>query len=161
MQCLSCAAQELSAEETAARRNKLAKMRALLFYHEQKAKHVKAIKSKEYRRKLNKAARRKARDGAGAEGDSAALRAAAEDAEFERAKVLLIRCSRVEQCESLMCPSNAEVTVVASPWLLIKTSRLLFMTGFSMCNASLVSGGAQRPSAFDDMSGTRGIPVLP
>lgn len=79
--------QELSAEEAAARRNKLAKMRALLFYHEQKAKHLKAIKSKEYRRKLNKAARRKAKDGAAADGDSSALKAAAEDAEFERAKV--------------------------------------------------------------------------
>lgn len=136
-------------------------MRALLFYHEQKAKHVKAIKSKEYRRKLNKAARRKARDGAGAEGDSAALRAAAEDAEFERAKVLLTRCSRLEQCESLLCPSKAEATVVAPPWLLIKTSHLLFTRGFSMWSATLFSGVAQRPSAFGDMSGARSIYVLP
>lgn len=39
-------AQALSAEEQAARRDRLAKMRALLFYHERKAARMKAIKSK-------------------------------------------------------------------------------------------------------------------
>lgn len=62
-------------------------MRALLFYHEVKAKRMKAIKSKEYRRHLNKSARRKAKTAAAADGDSSALKAAAESAEFERAKV--------------------------------------------------------------------------
>jgi U3 small nucleolar RNA-associated protein 14 len=38
--------QALSAEEQAARRDRLAKMRALLFYHERKAARMKAIKSK-------------------------------------------------------------------------------------------------------------------
>ncbi len=61
-------------------------MRALLFYHERKAARMKAIKSKEYRRRTNKAARRKAsKDG---DGTGEALREAAEEAEFERAKVI-------------------------------------------------------------------------
>jgi U3 small nucleolar RNA-associated protein 14 len=34
--------------------SKLAQMRALLFYHETKAKHLKKIKSKAYHRKLKK-----------------------------------------------------------------------------------------------------------
>lgn len=40
----------LDAEEIKARQAKLAKMRAVLFYHEQKAKRLKAIKSKAYHR---------------------------------------------------------------------------------------------------------------
>lgn len=51
---------------------------------------MKAIKSKEYRRQLNKSARRKAKTAAAADGDSSALKAAAESAEFERAKVTAI-----------------------------------------------------------------------
>ena len=42
-------------EEARERQNRLAKMRALLFYHEAKARRLKKIKSKEYRRKLKKA----------------------------------------------------------------------------------------------------------
>lgn len=80
------ALQALTVEEARARRDRLAKMRALLFYHELKAKRVKAIKSKDYHRRLNRAARRKATK-AGEAGDEGALQAAAEDAEFERAKV--------------------------------------------------------------------------
>ena len=38
--------QALSVEEARERQNKLAKMRALLFYHELKAKRMKKIKSK-------------------------------------------------------------------------------------------------------------------
>ncbi len=37
-------------EEAKERRNRLAKMRALLFYHEVKARRLKSIKSKEYHR---------------------------------------------------------------------------------------------------------------
>lgn len=58
------ATQALSVEEVRERQNRLARMRALLFYHEAKAKRLKKIKSKEYRRKLKKAggaARRGAR----------------------------------------------------------------------------------------------------
>jgi U3 small nucleolar RNA-associated protein 14 len=47
--------QALSVEEARERQNRLAKMRALLFYHEAKARRLKKIKSKEYRRKLKKA----------------------------------------------------------------------------------------------------------
>lgn len=46
--------QALTVEEARERQNRLAKMRALLFYHEAKAKRMKKIKSKEYRRKLKK-----------------------------------------------------------------------------------------------------------
>jgi hypothetical protein len=49
------ALQALTVEEARERQNRLAKMRALLFYHELKAKRLKKIKSKEYRRKLKKA----------------------------------------------------------------------------------------------------------
>jgi U3 small nucleolar RNA-associated protein 14 len=61
-------------------------MRALLFYHEVKAKRLKKIKSKEYRRKLKKAEKRRAGE-AGDEGDEEQLRLDLEAAEFERAKV--------------------------------------------------------------------------
>ena len=83
--------QALSFEEAQARRDRLAKMRALLFYHELKARRVKAIKSKEYHRRLNRAAKRKAAKAGEAGDDNEALRAAAEDAEFERVKVLRLQ----------------------------------------------------------------------
>jgi len=80
----------LTAEEAAERRNKLAKMRALLFYHELKAKRMKKIKSKEYRRKIKKAEKRKALALGGGSGDAdfdeETLRHELEDAEFDRAK---------------------------------------------------------------------------
>mmetsp|Transcript_5357 Transcript_5357/g.11731 ORF Transcript_5357/g.11731 Transcript_5357/m.11731 type:complete len:1130 (-) Transcript_5357:373-3762(-) len=78
----------LTMEEAKARRDKLAKMRSLLFYHEMKAKRLKAIKSKEYHRKLAKAEKRKAdRLGEGMdEADAEALKDAEVEAEFERAK---------------------------------------------------------------------------
>lgn len=41
-------------EEAKARRERLAKMRSLLFYHELKAKRLKAIKSKEFHKKQAK-----------------------------------------------------------------------------------------------------------
>ncbi|PRW50835.1 U3 small nucleolar RNA-associated 14-like protein A [Chlorella sorokiniana] len=81
------AMKELTVEEARERQNRLAKMRALLFYHEAKAKRLKKIKSKEYRRKLKKSEKRKAEAGGG-EGDEGeeALRLELEAAEFERAK---------------------------------------------------------------------------
>ncbi len=80
----------LTVSEARERRDKLAKMRALMFYHEMKAKRLKKIKSKEYRRRLKKAEKRKAE--AGAEGgadlllDEEELRQAQEEAEFNRAQ---------------------------------------------------------------------------
>jgi hypothetical protein len=84
--------QALDLTEAKARRDRLAKMRSLLFYQEQKAAHLNKIKSKDYHRKLLKAERRKAAkagepSGAEEEQDEAAARAAQEQAEFERAKV--------------------------------------------------------------------------
>ena len=84
----------LTVEEAKQRREKLAKMRALLFYHEVKAKRLKKIKSKEYRRRLKKAAKAKAAAAADAatneDGvlllDEDALRKEREQAEFERAR---------------------------------------------------------------------------
>jgi hypothetical protein len=52
--CLPPSLQELTLEEARARRDRLAKMRSLLFYHELKAKRLKAIKSKEFHRKQAK-----------------------------------------------------------------------------------------------------------
>jgi U3 small nucleolar RNA-associated protein 14 len=80
----------LTVGEAKERREKLAKMRALMFYHEMKAKRLKKIKSKEYRRRLKKAEKRKAE--AGGEGgadlllDEDELRQAQEEAEFNRAQ---------------------------------------------------------------------------
>ena len=51
--------QALSAEEVAKRRDELAKMRSLLFKHEEKSRHMAKIKSKDYHRRLKKAARNK------------------------------------------------------------------------------------------------------
>ena len=104
--------QALTFEEAQARRDRLAKMRALLFYHELKAKRVKAIKSKEYHRRLNRAAKRKAAKAGDAGDDDEALRAAAEDAEFERVKVPSpgprCVCSAISCCVAAMyvgCPN--------------------------------------------------------
>ena len=77
----------LNAEEAKARRDELAKMRALLFYHEVKAKRLKKIKSKEYRRRMKKADKKKLETGGqdmlvGEEE----LQAQREEAEYERAK---------------------------------------------------------------------------
>ncbi|KAG7667273.1 hypothetical protein Ndes2526B_g04225 [Nannochloris sp. 'desiccata'] len=81
----------LTVGEAKERREKLAKMRALMFYHEMKAKRLKKIKSKEYRRRLKKAEKRKAEAGAGEGGadlllDEDELRQAQEEAEFNRAQ---------------------------------------------------------------------------
>ncbi|GIL87950.1 hypothetical protein Vretifemale_15914 [Volvox reticuliferus] len=81
----------LSLEEAKERRDRLAKLRALLFYHELKSRRLKAIKSKEYHRHLARAAKRKATKLAAAAaeaggGDVDAERAAAIEAEFQRAK---------------------------------------------------------------------------
>lgn len=78
----------LSAEEAKARREQLAKQRALLFYHEVKAKRMKKIKSKEYRRRLKKAERKKS--ATGEEGmlllNEDELQQQREEAEYARAK---------------------------------------------------------------------------
>ena len=54
-------AQALTVEEAKERRERMAKMRSLLFAHEQKAKRLKAIKSKGFHRHAKKAAKMKAR----------------------------------------------------------------------------------------------------
>ncbi|KAI3427018.1 hypothetical protein D9Q98_006960 [Chlorella vulgaris] len=74
----------LTVKEARERQNRLAKMRALLFYHEAKAKRMKKIKSKEYRRKLKKSDQRKAE--AAGEGGEDEIRLEQEQAEFDRAK---------------------------------------------------------------------------
>ncbi|KXZ48222.1 hypothetical protein GPECTOR_29g127 [Gonium pectorale] len=82
----------LSLEEARERRARLAKLRSLLFYHELKSRRLKAIKSKEYHRHLARAAKRKATKmaaaaaEAGPDGDVDGERAAAIEAEFQRAK---------------------------------------------------------------------------
>jgi U3 small nucleolar RNA-associated protein 14 len=80
----------LSAEEAKARREELAKQRALLFYHEVKAKRLKKIKSKEYRRRLKKAEKRKSQTATGEDGmlllDEDELKQQREEAEYARAK---------------------------------------------------------------------------
>lgn len=77
----------LSPEEAKARKDQLARMRALLFYHEVKAKRLKKIKSKEYRRKLKKSRKRKQEE---LEEmtlmDEDEIRQQREEAEYERAK---------------------------------------------------------------------------
>ena len=77
----------LNAEEAKARREELAKMRALLFYHEVKAKRLKKIKSKEYRRRLKRADKKKSNGESDMMllGDEE-LRQQREEAEYERAK---------------------------------------------------------------------------
>eukprot|EP00877_Chromochloris_zofingiensis_P011898 jgi/Chrzof1/6962/Cz02g05190.t1 len=77
----------LSVDEARERAARLAKMRHLLFYAELKAKRLSKIKSKEYHRKMNKAAKRKAQQlGVAGEDNESARKAALEEAEFERAK---------------------------------------------------------------------------
>lgn len=51
--------QALTVEEAQERRERLAKTRSLLFAHEQKAKRLKAIKSKGFHRHAKKAAKMK------------------------------------------------------------------------------------------------------
>ena len=79
----------LDAGEAKARKEELAKQRALLFYHEVKAKRLKKIKSKEYRRRLKKA-EKKRQEGAGEDGmlmlGKEELQQQQEEAEYERAK---------------------------------------------------------------------------
>ena len=58
------AVQAMSVEEAKERRDRLARMRNLLFYHEQKAKLAKAIKSRDYHRHAKKAAKTKVGTGA-------------------------------------------------------------------------------------------------
>lgn len=53
--------QALTVEEAQERRERLAKMRSLLFAHEQKAKRLKAIKSKAFHRHAKHAAKMKVR----------------------------------------------------------------------------------------------------
>ena len=80
----------LSAEEAKARKEELAKQRALLFYHEVKAKRLKKIKSKEYRRRLKKAEKKKSNAATGEDGmlllDEEELKQQREEAEYARAK---------------------------------------------------------------------------
>lgn len=54
-----CIVQALTVEEAQERRERLAKTRSLLFAHEQKAKRLKAIKSKGFHRHAKKAAKMK------------------------------------------------------------------------------------------------------
>ena len=56
-----CHVPALTVEEAQERRERLAKMRSLLFTHEQKAKRLKAIKSKGFHRHAKKAAKMKVR----------------------------------------------------------------------------------------------------
>ncbi|GAX81102.1 hypothetical protein CEUSTIGMA_g8536.t1 [Chlamydomonas eustigma] len=84
------ALKSLTLEEVRARQERLAKMRSLLFHHELKAKRLKAIKSKDYRKRLAKVeklhAKKTGASIADEEADSDAERAAEAEAEFERAR---------------------------------------------------------------------------
>ncbi|KAJ8439499.1 hypothetical protein Cgig2_007016 [Carnegiea gigantea] len=75
---------KLSVEEVKDRQNRLAKMRSLLFCHEMKAKHIKKIKSKTYRR-LKKKERMKAAS-LELQRDHKAAKELAEKQERERAE---------------------------------------------------------------------------
>jgi len=79
----------MDAGEAKARKEELAKQRALLFYHEVKAKRLKKIKSKDYRRRLKKAEKNR-QEGAGEDGmlmlGKEELQQQQEEAEYERAK---------------------------------------------------------------------------
>lgn len=74
-------------EDEIERQNRLAKMRSLLFRHETKAKHVKKIKSKTYRRMLKKDKLKAA--SADLEVDPEAAKEYAEKQERKRAEVKL------------------------------------------------------------------------
>ena len=76
---------ELSKEEMRERQAKLAKMRSVLFYHDQKAKRLKAIKSKRHHKYLKNVEKRKI-EKAGLDLDPEALKKEMEHAEFLRAK---------------------------------------------------------------------------
>ncbi|GAX85472.1 hypothetical protein CEUSTIGMA_g12888.t1 [Chlamydomonas eustigma] len=84
------ALKSLTLEEVRARQERLAKMRSLLFHHELKAKRLKAIKSKDYRKRMAKVeklhAKKTGASIADEEADSDAERAAEAEAEFERAR---------------------------------------------------------------------------
>lgn len=117
--CLSLL-QAYTSEEAAARAAKLSRMRHLMFYAELKAKRLARIKSKEHHRRANRAAKRAAARAAEAAGDQhAEAKAAAEEAEFERAKVGLgalnsllftylasdgdVSCGQAASTEPLLC----------------------------------------------------------
>ena len=55
-----CLLQAVTAEDLAKRKDELAKMRSLLFRHEEKSRHMAKIKSKDYHRRMKKSARLKA-----------------------------------------------------------------------------------------------------
>jgi len=79
---------KLTVEQLQERRGQLAKMRALLFYHEQKRHHMNKIKSKQYRR-IRKRQRQRAEDAvavANADDPALAQQLAAERDELERIK---------------------------------------------------------------------------
>ena len=75
---------------------------------------LQAIKSKEYRRRTNKAARRKAaKDG---DGTSEALKEAAEQAEFERAKVTAREKNFCPSCLALSAASTLYPMCLTALW---------------------------------------------
>ena len=80
--------QQLSLEEYQKRRGELAKMRALMFYEEQKRHHVSKIKSKKYRKIRQKQRTRlqQSEDADAAEHDEEFARELDEKAEMERMK---------------------------------------------------------------------------
>lgn len=73
----------MSVDEAKRRKDRLAKMRALLFKYEERAKKMKRIKSKRFRRRERKAGRRQIDETTAGEEDSKKAR---ELAEFDRAK---------------------------------------------------------------------------
>ena len=79
---------KLSVDELKKRRGELAKMRALMFYEEQKRYHINKIKSKKYRkiRKKQKLRRDNEEETAAAEEDDILARELQEKAEIERMK---------------------------------------------------------------------------
>ena len=79
---------QLSVEEYQKRRGELAKMRALMFYEEQKRHHVSKIKSKKYRkiRQKQRARLQESEDADAAEHDEEYARELDEKAEMERMK---------------------------------------------------------------------------
>ncbi len=79
---------KLSAEEYRKRHGELAKMRALMFYEEQKRHHINKIKSKKYRkiRKKQRIRLKESEDAEAAEGDTEYARELEEKAEMERMK---------------------------------------------------------------------------
>ena len=76
---------ELSKEEMKERQAKLAKMRSVLFYHDQKAKRLKAIKSKRHHKYLKQVEKRKI-EKEGIDIDPEIMKKEMEHAEYLRAK---------------------------------------------------------------------------